>query len=141
MKEKMGFTNKVSIEPKLAFEKKIHKENVVVYIFDHVVFAIDSTGKNYKELPELHFGTFDEIFNNDSLKKPDIKRDHITPDYVLNCLNEVVKDSSIHKFWFYPYGDDSIDKDTRSEARLRLFKRYFNTIESDPNNFGYIITI
>jgi hypothetical protein len=45
----------------LPFEKKSFKPDAISYIFKNVIVTIDSSGKNYKRLPEVQFGTFDEI--------------------------------------------------------------------------------
>ena len=126
----------------LVFEKKQHGENVVLYLFNHVIVAIDTSGKNYKELPEILFGTFDKEYSADSLRQSHQKTDiNIDMSYVSACIKEVVRDSGINKFWLYPFGDDSPEnKERREVARLRLFKRYVN-LTPEPNGFGYVMEV
>ncbi len=125
----------------LSFEKVSRRENTISYIFKNVVVTIDNTGKNYKPLPELIFGTFDEEPNEHMLDKPDKKREGVDMGYISRCINEVVKDSGIHKFWIYPFGDDSPDdKEARSQARARVFSRYMD-MEPAENDFGFIVTL
>lgn len=125
----------------LSFEKKQHKENVVLYVFDHVAVAIDTSGKNYKELPEILFGTFDKEYNAESLHQPEEKRDGIDMSYISECIREVTKDSGVSKFWLYPFGDDNIEnKQMRETARIKLFSRYVK-LTPEPSGFGYIMEI
>lgn len=122
----------------LSFEKKEHKPGVLLYVFKNVVIGIDTTGKNYKELPELLFGTYDTEYGVDSMGQPEMKREGIDMDYVSKCIEKVSKESGIKEFWFSPYGEDKPeDKERREQARLRLFKRYADII-SASSGFGYI---
>jgi hypothetical protein len=126
----------------LSFEKKEYKENIQMYIFDNVAVAIDTTGKNYKELPEIYFGTYDKDLTKGSFHQPEIKREGVDMEYVAKCIKEIASDSGIHEFWFYPLGDDvSIEnKDTREQARLRLFQRLGN-ISAAPGGYGYVLKV
>ncbi len=131
-----------SIEgPELHFEKVSKRENTISYIFKNVVVTIDSSGKNYEPLPEIVFGTYDEIPAETSLNKPEQKREGVDMAYVSRCIQEVVKDSGIHKFWIYPFGDDNPDdQESRKQARLRIFGRYMQ-LTPDEKNYGYIVDI
>lgn len=128
-------------QPELSFEKKSFKPDTISYLFKNVIVTIDSSGKNYKRLPEVLFGTFDDELTKDNLKKPTSKRDGVDMDYITGCIREALKDSGLNEFWIYPFGDDDPDnKERRENARVRLFKKYFN-LEPAENNFGYIIKI
>mgnify|MGYP006375313539 CR=1 FL=1 len=43
---------------KLDFEVREVQAGVVKYVFDHVEVGFATTGKNYRELPEIGFSTF-----------------------------------------------------------------------------------
>lgn len=125
------------------FERKQYKEGIEAYIFEHVAVAIDTTGKNYKDLPELYFGTFDSEDNiKESFHQPEIKREGVNMEYIAKCVDVVANDSGIHEFWFYPFGEDTDpeNKDNREQARLRLFQR-LGDISPAPNGFGYILKV
>lgn len=134
--------------PNLIFEKKSFRENNVSYIFDGVIVSIDNPGINYKGKPEISFGTFSgkltETLNSTVLlSKPETKQIGVDMNYVNSCIKEVAKESKIHEFWFYPFGEDAKKNEQEQDqekARVRLFSRYFN-IRPDEENFGYIITI
>jgi len=123
-------------------KKEFTPDGGVIYVFDHVAVKIDNSGKNYKELPELMFGTFDEEPSSEALHQPEMKRDGIDMAYVAQCIHSVAKDSGVYEFWFYPYGEDVFPehKDTREQARLRLFQR-LGDITPAPNGFGYILKV
>lgn len=126
----------------LSFEKK-SKKDFVFYAFNHVGVAIDSTGKNQKDLPELLFGTFDTKADIDSsaLSQPEFRREGVDMEYIASCILEAAKDSGINEFWLYPYGEDkSKGKEIREQARLRLFKRYAD-ITPAKNGFGYVVKV
>ena len=125
----------------LAFEKKQHKVNVVLYIFDQVAVAIDTSGKNYKELPEILFGTFEKEYITGSMSQPKEKMEGVDMNYITACIGEVARDSGISKFWLYPFGDDNPEnKKRRENARAKLFSRYAN-LTPEPSGFGYILEI
>lgn len=142
----MNIENSGSSIPKnseLDFEVKQHKEGIVLYVFKDLAVAIDTTGKNYKELPELYFGPYDNELNNGSLHQPEKTERKIDMKYVSECIEKVALASGIHAFWFYPFGGDASEgnKERREEARMRLFKRIFPTIQLAPGGYGYILTI
>ncbi len=142
----MDFRAKTEASPEakkhdLSFIKESRRPETVSYVFKNVVVTIDSSGKNYKALPELIFGTFDNEPNAHTLDKPETKREGVDMEYVLKCIQEVVKDSGINKFWVYPFGDDKPeDKIQREQARARLFSRYMNLVPAE-NDFGYIVDL
>jgi hypothetical protein len=129
-------------ESKIEFEKKEYKKNIDLYVFSHVAVAVDTTGKNYQELPELYFGTFDNELDKDALNKPNVRREGVDLNYVAKCIEVVARESGIHEFWFYPFGDDVKDenKDKREQARLRLFKT-LGDISPAPIGYGYVLKI
>jgi hypothetical protein len=125
----------------LSFEKQESGPHVVKYTFNKVFVWVDTSGKNYKKLPEIVFGTFDTKMDEDFLGQPEIRRDGVDMGYISSCIKEVAKDSGLNEFWFYPFGDDrSGDEARRERVRLRLFGRYFN-IAPAPGDFGYIVKI
>jgi len=128
----------------LPFVKKPYGENGSLYIFDNVGIIIDTSGKNYQELPELLFGTFDKdatLETSKPMNQPETKREGVDMNKVAECLKVAAADSSIHEFWVYPFGEDRPDKkNEREEARLRLFRRY-GDLTPAPNNFGYILKV
>lgn len=52
---------KPELEQTSFHKKEFTPDGGVVYVFDHVAVKIDNSGKNYKELPELMFGTFEIV--------------------------------------------------------------------------------
>jgi len=134
-----SFENKLNQQP-VKFEKIQKENNTLVYVFPNVGVAIDSSGKNYERLPELLFGTFDEDITKGSMDKPELKREGVDMSKVAEYIKIASKDSGISEFWVYPYGQDGDDKESREEARMRLFGRYVE-LQPDENDFGYIINI
>ncbi|MFA6076893.1 MAG: hypothetical protein WC735_02350 [Candidatus Paceibacterota bacterium] len=133
--------NKINAEHNLSFEKKQHKKDVALYVFNHVVIAIDTSGKNYKELPEILFGTFNTEYNKDSKNQPELRREGVDMKYISACIKEVAKDSGINEFWLYPNGEDKPENERkREQARLRLFRSYVNLTPA-LNGFGYIMKV
>jgi hypothetical protein len=125
----------------LSFEKENRKEGVIAYTFNKVAVIIDTTGKNYKELPEIMFGTLEDKPDRDILSQPQNRIEGVDMDRVSKCIQEVAKDSGISEFWFHPYGDDDPDnKKRREEARTRLFRRHFN-LTPEATGYGYILKI
>lgn len=125
------------------FTKKEFTEDGTIYIFDHVAVKIDTSGKNYTELPELFFGTFDKVATKESLSKPDAPREGVDMLYVAECIKKVADDMGMNEFWFYPFGDDAQkeeEKGQREQARLRLFQKLGN-ITLAPSGHGYILKI
>jgi hypothetical protein len=123
---------------------ELHK-GFTAYYFKNVVVGIDTTGKNYKKLPEILFGTFDEGEkpSNQSMHKPNpnVRKIQINMENISECLKEACKDSGINKFWCYPFEEDSKSHpDRRGKARAKLFQQYFK-LEPAENNYGYIVTI
>lgn len=127
-------------EESIEFEKIQKDENTLVYVFPHVGVAIDSSGKNYERLPELLFGTYDEDISKGSMNKPEVKQEGLDMSQVVEYIKVAAEDSGINEFWVYPYGDDAEDKESRKEARMRLFNKYAE-LTPDENNFGYIIKL
>ncbi len=103
----------------LSFQKRIHKENVLLYEFKNLGIAIDTTGKNQTDFPEILFGTFQNVFGENGMNQPDVKIEGVNMEYIAKCVAEVARDSGISTFWFYPYGDDEPEnKERREKARL-----------------------
>ena len=131
--------------PAFKFEREQRKPGVVLYKFKHVIVAIDSTGKNYKDLPEIMFGTFSGVFDEklgeQAMHQPENRRVGVGMEYVSECIKKVAEDTGLRAFWLYPYGNDLPDKkEKREKARIKLFGRYTN-ITSAPGEFGYIVKI
>ncbi len=123
----------------LPFQRIEVRDDVIKYDFKNVEIGIDTTGKNYKDLPEVLFGT--KVENGlASTDQPEIKIDDADMNYVVECIKVAMRDARINKFWFYPYYGDAPEEDrTRREmSRIRLFKRYFDNIVPDQNK-GYIV--
>jgi hypothetical protein len=97
----------INPEADLSFEKKEHKPGVLLYAFKNVVIGIDTTGKNYKEKPELLFGTYDAEYDIDAMSQPELKREGVDMTYISKCIREVAKDGGYDEFWIYPYGEDA----------------------------------
>ena len=117
-----------------------YAENVDLYKFPGVRILVDHTGKNYKELPELLFGTYDTETMQGSMNKPELKREGIDMNLVTECVQKVSNESGIRKFWIYPYGGDSPEEELREKARLRLFSRY-TKLTPDEEKHGYILEV
>lgn len=130
-------------EPELSFEIRQHKEGVTLYIFKDLAVAIDATGKNYKALPELFFGPYDNDLNTGSLSQPEETKQGVDMQYASQCIKKVAEASGIHQFWFYPFGNDSTaeNKERRERARIKLFERIASNIEPAPEGHGYILTV
>ncbi len=129
----------------LSFEKRKYRPDVVTYVFKDVVVKIDTTGKNFTELPELIFGTFEfdgsYILGDDIISQPDSIRPGVDAAYISACIGEVAKDSGVHQFWLYFHGEDKpTNPSMREEARYRLFKKYLN-LTPFRNNYGYTLNI
>ena len=138
----------------IAFDIDQRKEGVVLYAFTKGVgVVIDTTGKNYVGVPELFFGPYTHKTGVGSLDKPSIKDSNINMAYVALCIDEVVRVTGMHTFWFYPYdgdvpitGDavkDEKAKELRRKARLKIFAEVLpdGAITQDENAHGYIVTI
>ncbi|MEI6238091.1 MAG: hypothetical protein WCP15_00980 [bacterium] len=130
-------------EPELSFEVKPYKEGVTLYVFKDLAVAIDITGKNYKALPELFFGPYDNALNTGSLNQPVENKKGVDMQYVSECIKKVAEVSGIHRFWFYPFGDDATaeKRDRRESARMRLFAKMSSKIEPAPEGHGYIVNV
>jgi len=131
-------------EQSLAFEIRQYKDGIVVYIFKNLFVAIDTTGKNYKELPEILFGPYNKELDTWSLSKPEHSNNGlINMEYVAKCIQKVSKTTGVNKFFFHPFGDDvkPENADSRELARLRLFKIMSTKIEPTSDGRGYIITV
>jgi hypothetical protein len=120
----------------LHYETRQHRPGTELYVFKNVVVVVDTTGKNFKEFPELLFGTHDGDLNNaDVLSKPKLKREGVDMNYICACIRKVSEVTGIQEFQFAPFGDDN-----HEQARLRLFKR-FAEIRQSPDGFGYILKL
>lgn len=128
----------------LVFEKTEYKEGVTIYFFKNVAVAIDTTGKNQPDLPEILFGTFTDPsqLNEHSFDKPVERLEGVNMEYIANCIKSVAEDTGIKKFWFHPSGEDVSEtrKEQRQLARVRLFSRYANITPSE-NGFGYVLEV
>jgi len=128
------------------FEKIQYRENVLIYKFPNVGVGIDTRGRNQTEYPELLFGTGTDTIEGSldiSMSQPAEPIEGVDMEYITECIRKTAEDSGIHTFWFAPYGDDATEvenKDRRSQARLRLFKRYWN-VTLAPSGFGYLLHI
>lgn len=129
-------------ENPVEFEKIQKDQNTLIYVFPHIGVAIDSSGKNYERLPELLFGTYNEEISDGSMNKPEMKQEGVNMSKVIEYIKIAAEDSDINEFWIYPYGDDvdAENKESRKEARMRLFSRYAE-LTPDENNFGYIVKL
>ncbi len=137
-----GFENK--IEDIQQPEVKQLREGVTAYIFKGLAVAIDTTGKNYKALPELSFGPFNNELNTGSLAQPEKIKQGVDMKYASECIKKVAEISGIHQFWFYPLGNDVPleNKEAREKARMRLFEKISpNNIKPTPEEYGYILTV
>lgn len=137
------FTLEAEVEEfELSYELDSSRENKDWYNFQNVTVIIDRSGKNFPDLPELMFGTYDEVPSPEMLSQPSSRREGVDMGYVAACIKKVAEDSGVHEFWFHPYGDDAKEerKETREAARQRLFSKYFD-LEPGPNNYGYILKI
>ncbi|MCE9628443.1 MAG: hypothetical protein K8Q91_00335 [Candidatus Vogelbacteria bacterium] len=127
-----------------SFEKTEHKEGVVIYFFKNVAVAIDTTGKNQPDLPEILFGTFADPsqLNENSFDKPVDRLEGVNMEYITKCIKMVAEDSGIEKFWFFPSGKDALEEreEQRRLARVRLFSRYAKVTPSE-NGFGYVLEV
>lgn len=126
-----------------SFEKKELKKGVTIYIFDHVAVAIDVTGKNYKGVPEILWGTFKDRsrVTAEALNQPEKRIEGADMKFIAMCIAEVSRDSGVKEFWFDTYGDDKPEgKEKRRAARLRLFKRYLK-LTPGKDNYGYIMKV
>ena len=119
------------------------KEGVEVYIFSGVSVAIDTTSRNYKDLPEIHFGEYNAETHEGKHDQPLNPKAGTNMAYVAECIRHVVEATGLHQFWFDPYGGDVSEenKDRRENARLRLFKRILPSITPAPSGHGYILTV
>ncbi len=129
-------------ETQLSFEVREHKPGVTLYIFGGLAVAIDITGKNYNELPELSFGPYNNITNTGTLKQPATRQEGIDMEYVAKCIKKVSEVSGIQQFWFYPFGDDVSDehKERRERARVRLLESAFS-VQPAPSGRGFILSL
>jgi hypothetical protein len=141
--EGFQYKTEVSREPKLSFEVRQHREGVTLYIFKDLAVAVDTTGKNYKALPELHFGPYDNVLDTGTLSQPEEIKSGVDMQYASECIKKVAEASGIPQFWFYPYRDDVVDekKERREKARMRLFEKLSSDIQPAPEGQGYILTV
>lgn len=119
------------------------REQITLYVFNHVAVSIDRRGKNVKNIPELMFGTFDETPNNDMLNAPTRPRENVSMDYIVACIQKAIELDGSKEFWIHPHGKDASDpdhQDVRQAARLKLYRKYADLIP-DGNDFGYILKV
>ncbi|MEN9613736.1 MAG: hypothetical protein RLZZ347_43 [Candidatus Parcubacteria bacterium] len=126
--------------PSLHFDKREIKPNVVAYDFEHASVGINTTGVNYRDLPEIVFGFLDKEKGKYSVQQPEVRSIATNMDYIVQCIKVVAEESGIKEFWFYPYGEDGTDESRRESARLRLFKLYIDFVPA-PTGHGYILRI
>ncbi len=147
MKETFGSEscNQVSVEnekgPQI-LEVREHGKDVTLYIFKNLGIVIDTSGKNYKELPELKFGPYNNETNEGSLSQPVHTMEGVDMDYVTNCIKEVVKLKGVNTFWFYPFGGDSPsgNQERRERARMKLLKKSWPLLEPATGGYGYFVS-
>lgn len=116
---------------------------MTLYIFKDLAVAVDTTGKNYKALAELHFGPYDNVLDTGSPSQPEYTKQGVDMRYASECIKKVAEASGMHQFWFYPYGDDVVEekKERREKARMRLFEKMSSDIQPAPEGHGYILTV
>jgi len=143
LNEGFRIETKTQKEREHSFEVRQHREGVTLYIFKDLAVAIDTTGKNYKPLPELFFGPYNNDLDTGSLSQTEELKQGVNMQYASECIKKVAEASGTHQFWFYPFGDDVSEENKmrREEARMRLFERISPDIEPAPEGYGYIITI
>ena len=136
----------------LSFTKTHPREGVVKYVFNQVEIGFDTSGKNYKDLPEILFRTFDENPGKGSFDQPEVRREGVDMAYISACIQEAMEQEQYTKVWFYPYGDDVVmkngetdedfekRKEIRREARLRLFQEY-GEVAISPSGYGYTLSL
>ncbi len=124
-------------------EVREYREGATLYIFNNLGVIVDITGRNYKPLPELFFGPYDNEKNTGSLSQPNERDDAVDMKYVSRCIQKVANETGVHKFWFYPFGGDVVEekKEGREKARLRLFIKHSPNIKPAPEGHGYILTV
>jgi hypothetical protein len=120
------------------YETHEREVGIVDYVFDDVVIRIDTTGKNYTDLPEVLFGTKHSETEKHSMDRPDSKSNSLDMNRVSECMKKVAHDTNQSTVWFYPHGKDGEDKERTEAARVKLFSRYFD-IEPEKNGFGYVV--
>jgi len=140
-----GFQNNTETpkESEPIFEVRQHREGLTLYIFKDLAVAIDTKSKNYKPLPELFFGPYNNDLNTGSLDQPEEVKQGVDMHYASACIKKVAEASGMHLFWFAPFGDDASEehKERREEARMRLFKKLSPDIKPAPEGHGYILTV
>ncbi len=145
------------------FVKRQVREGLVKYVFKDLAVGIDTRGKNYTELPEVHFGA--NIDDRKLAFRQEAKGEEVTMKYVMECVVIAMEDAGCSEAWFYPNDKDTresarealvakllghnpemtegeIEQEVekqRGEARLRLFRRYADVRPATPK--GYIIKI
>lgn len=126
----------------LSFEVLEKRPGLTQFVFDHVIVAIDRSGRNVQDVPELLFGTYDYDPDQASMEKPSFKRKDVDMDYVKRCIEKVAHYTGDTQFWFDPYdGDAKLGEEAnKKEARRRLFSRFFD-IDEGPDGYGYIIKL
>lgn len=135
--------NETTKETEHPFEVKLLREGVTLYIFKDLAVAIDNTGKNYKPLPEIFFGPYNNDLNTGSLDQPEEGKQGVDMLYASECIKKVTLATGIHQFWFYPFGGDvtAENRERREKARMRLFESISPNIQPAPEGRGYILTI
>ena len=131
-------TSKPEQDNQLEFEWREYKPGIDQYIFENVVVNVDTTESELQ--PELSFGVFEMLgatlqesldrHGQEIFEKPERGRAIVDMKYIDACIRKVVETTGIHEFRIKPY------QDGYQEARLRLFKRYWN-IEETKDDHGY----
>lgn len=120
------------------------REGVTVYVFDGLAIAIDASGKNYEPLPELLFGPYNKETGKGSFSQPKEQEEGMDMNYMTICLQQVVRVTSLRKFWFDAYKDDAVKekyRERRARARMKLFQIAGGDIEPAPEGYGFILSL
>jgi hypothetical protein len=65
-------------------------------------------------------------------------------NYITTCLQQVVRVTSLRKFWFDAYKDDAVKekyRERRARARMKLFQIAGGDIEPAPEGYGFILSL
>jgi hypothetical protein len=134
-----------------AFEIIQDVEGKTNYCFKDLVVQIDTTGNNYKALPELIFVTsFNRDLKTGSLNQPDVAKQGVDMPYAIKCIQRVALETGMHRFWFFPYGGDTKkaeNRERRAKARKILFEEALlvaspeSKLSPAPEGHGYIVDI
>lgn len=109
-----------------------------LYLFNDVVVIIDTSGKNYKRLPEVSFATAQGGNKKYSMERNPGGSNEVTMTRVSECFRKIANDLGYTELWFYPFGKDGYKKETAERARIKLYSQFGN-IEPEETGYGYIL--